>query len=826
MNRNAFISLVFCFSATVWAQNAPVTSIRIGSDTIPWASFMVDGQVFTGMSTFTWPEGSTHTVQVFNGIAGLPQNCPANLNSAIQQSQDATTAILFSAWTDNTGFLYPAGSTVLTVTANPSVTSLIASFTLEYRVILNLFNGANTGYPQYCQPSGTNAIPPPPPDQVRPGVVTIDGSPYWNSAILYLPAGTHVLNAFPYPGFAFTGWIYNSASATPFLTSVDIESPSQLVPQFTTAKLVRFLTNPMGLQVLVDRSPAQTTPSLNGETTYNCPTAFTRLPLPPVGIPPLCFGDFYFAPGSIHIISAPTPQSDLTGKVWAFDSWNTGGGENTVYKTDNNVSSMDVLTANFLPGAAVSLYTNPPGLPLTIDGRSNWPSPTFIWALGSSHTVVAQPTISDTKGRKYNFQSWSNSGPRTQQISVDQSAVDNGFRMTANYNILSRLIVQTSPPGLTVQINGVACPSPCTIDRPNGTQVHVTAPQSVSVTSTSRYDFVSWTDKGASDHIYTLTADMQTLTANYQTMYHLSASSTPAGGATLEFFPSTPDMYFPNGQPVTVIAQMNPGYKFLRWTGDLNGTYPTSQVTMSQPVGIVAQLGTVPYIPPAGIQNAAGATPSASVAPGSLISISGGGLTTNTIAGPTNPLAQTLGGIVVTLGDAFFPLISVSPTQIIAQLPDNLTDGNYTLTVSATGEPDVTGTFTAARNAPGLFTWSTDSRPIALAFHQDGTAITPDSPAKQGETVTVYGTGFGPCQQAQVAGFLLQGGPPNPLIDTLSINLGSFQPIPTFSGAAPDKIGMEVTSFQITPDLPSATTLQLTVTVNGQTSNAVELPLQ
>ncbi len=368
----------------------------------------------------------------------------------------------------------------------------------------------------------------------------------------------------------------------------------------------------------------------------------------------------------------------MTGKVWAFDSWNTGGGQNTVYTTDSNVATMDVMTANFLPGAAISLYTNPPGLPLNVDGRSNWPSPTFIWALGSTHTVIANPTATDTKGRKYDFQGWTNGGAEKQQISVDQAAVDNGFRMTANYNILSRLIIQTSPPGIPVQVNGVPCASPCTIDKPGGSQVKVTAPTSVSISSTSRFDFVSWSDNGASNHVYTMSADTQTLTASYQMMYHLAASSTPAGGATLEFFPSTPDMFFPNGQPVTVIAQINPGYKFLRWTGDLNGTYPTSQVTMSQPVAIVAQLGTVPYIPPAGIQNAAGATPSTAVAPGSLISIAGASLTANAVTGPSNPLTQTLDGIVVTLGDSFLPLVLVSPTQIIAQLPGTLTDGNYT----------------------------------------------------------------------------------------------------------------------------------------------------
>ena len=314
MNRNAFISFALCFSATVWAQNAPVTSIRIGSDTIPWAVFAVDGQQFTGLATFAWPQGSTHTVQVLSNIGAFPQNCPANLYSAVQQSQDATTAILFTAWTDNTGNLQPTGAPLITVTANPAVTSIIANFTVEYRLILNLFNGSDPGIAQFCQPTSTSAIPPPPPDQVRPGVVIIDEVPYWNSAILYLPGGSHTLNAFPYPGFAFTGWGYNSASATPFLTTIDLEGPSQLIPYFVPAKRVRFLTSPMGLKVLVDRSPAQTAPSQNTGSTDTCPAQFERQPLPPVGILPLCFGDFDFAPGSTHIISGPTPQSDVAGR--------------------------------------------------------------------------------------------------------------------------------------------------------------------------------------------------------------------------------------------------------------------------------------------------------------------------------------------------------------------------------------------------------------------------------------------------------------------------------------------------------------------------------
>lgn len=825
MNRITAITLVSAFSSILGAQSVPVTSIRIGSDTMPTFRFMVDGQPFQGIQTLMWPKGSAHVVQAFSDVSPTDSKCPASLASAIQLSPMGDKAVLFGGWKDNTGHLIPGNDTVQTVTADPALTSLIANITVEYRVILNLFTPQPNTPPQFCQPTG-GAPGAPPTDQVRPGIVSIDGATYWGSAVLYLTAGSHILNAFPFPGFVFTGWSSAVGPPNAYLSTINIDNATMLAPNFVVAKRVRFLTKPMGLQVLVDRAPALTTPYLYTTTNVTCPPEFTHLPAPPPGIAPLCFGDFDFVPGSTHVIGAPPTQKDINGKVWAFDAWASGGGENTVYTADNNVSAMDTMTANFVPAAVMSFYTSPPGLPLTVDGRSNWPSGNFVWGLGTTHSVSAATTTTDSKGRKYTFKSWTNSGPAAQQITVDQPAVDNGFRMTASYDVLSRVIVQTSPPGLTVQVDGVPCQSPCTVDRPNGSQVHLTAPSSVPINDSSRMDFTSWYDSSAADRVLTINADWQTVTANYQTMYRLSASSNPANGATLQFSPVAPDMFYPAGQPVAVTAQANPGFKFRRWGGDMNGTYPAGQVSMAQPCGIVALLDTVPYIAPTGVQNAAGVTPDRVVAAGSIITIQGASLTTDTFTGPTNPLAQTLGGVVVTVGDRMLPLLMASPNQVNAQLPSDLTEGDYTLTVSATGQPDVTGRFTVARNAPGLFAWSTDSRAIALAVHQDGTPITPDSPAIQGETVTIYGTGFGPCQNPLIAGFLDPNAPPNPLVDSVTIQLGDFTPQAVFSGAAPDRIGMQITQFKITPDFPAATTLPLTLVVNGRQSNSVLLPLQ
>jgi uncharacterized protein (TIGR03437 family) len=631
----------------------------------------------------------------------------------------------------------------------------------------------------------------------------------------------------------FNGWNINGNQLASYSASIVVQGPMTIVPQFVPGKRVRFITNPMGLKVLVDRTVVTTTPYLNTNDltgAQTCPTEFQRAPAPPPGVPALCFGDFDFAPYSTHIISAPTPQIDISGKNWVFDSFDKGGGQNTVYTTDQNTGIMDTVTAKFVPGAMMAFDTRPVGLPITVDGRSNWPqqpSLVFTWALGSTHQISAQPTLTDNKGRKYTFQNWSNNGPATQSITVGQSDVDNGARMTAYYSVLSRLVVQTSPDGLTLNVDGAPCQSPCTIDRPNGTQVHVTAPNSIPVSDGARLDFASWSDSGAADHVYTISGDTQTLTANYEQMFRLSATTNPANGATFTFSPTSADAYYAANQAVTVTAQASAGFKFRRWGGDLSGTFPTGQVTITQPCSVVALLDKVPYIAPAGVQNAAGTTPDAVVAPGSIIAVFGASLTSgDVVVGPINPLSQTLDGVVVTVADRILPLLFVSPTQVNAQLPSDLPEGNYTLTISAPGQPDVTGAFTVARNAPGLFMWGVDSRPIALALHQDGTPITPDSPARQGETITLYGTGFGPTQQPLIAGFLLQNAPPNPLIDTVTIQLGdSFNPVPVFSGASPDYIGMEITKFQITPDLPSGTMLDLSITVNGRTSNTVKLPL-
>jgi uncharacterized protein (TIGR03437 family) len=202
-------------------------------------------------------------------------------------------------------------------------------------------------------------------------------------------------------------------------------------------------------------------------------------------------------------------------------------------------------------------------------------------------------------------------------------------------------------------------------------------------------------------------------------------------------------------------------------------------------------------------------------------------LTSALIVGPVSPLSQTLSNVTVLINGELAPLLFVSPAQINAQVPLDLADGTYSLTVHADGNPDVSTSFTVARNAPGLFNTVVNGQPYGLFTHQNGDPITADSPAHRNETVTLLGTGFGPLLQAPLEGFPVTESANSVLADPLTITLSDGTVIPSvYAGAASGKVGLNAVRFLITDPLPTGTTVNLKVTAGGQDSNTVLLPLE
>jgi hypothetical protein len=64
-----------------------------------------------------------------------------------------------------------------------------------------------------------------------------------------------------------------------------------------------------------------------------------------------------------------------------------------------------------------------------------------------------------------------------------------------------------------------------------------------------------------------------------------------------------------------------------------------------------------------------------------------------------------------------------------------------------------------------------DAQAYAVAFHEDGSLITPSKPAKSGELISVLGTGLGPFKTNVTDGFFPPT-PPPALLDSVGVSAG------------------------------------------------------
>jgi uncharacterized protein (TIGR03437 family) len=765
--------VVFTLAGTAFAQQSAVVSTRIAT-TPPGlkVEVVVDGQTYKTPVTLLWPAGSRHTLHTYSGTS-LTTGDPVGG----EVGGGDTKWVFNGSWITNKGTC----ADPCIVTADPDITEVAASFTVTYLIrVVFATCGSDS-----------------------PGTVTVNGNIFTCSGSFYAPAGALTLQATPSPPAAgdvspwiFAGWysgLGNDSQA--FLNNAIVTGPLSIYPRFVRGRKMTIQSVPTGLRVLADRSPVVTP------------------------------ADLIWGMNTTHTLGTVPDQIDNHGKLWVFDSWSDGGAVNHAYQVPDALGGLTV-TANYVAGQRVSFFTNPPGLELAVDGRSNWLSNNFAWAANSQHTVSAALTQVDADGNKYQFVSWSNGGAAAQTIVA--SADPNGLNLqfTATYEIQSRINITSQVSGVVIQVDGQDCALPCTIEKSKGTQIRLTAPASLKLTEDSRLEFQGWNDSGDPDRRVVAPAGPLALTLNYKLRNRLNATITPPEGARLILEPVAADGFYDAQAQVQVSIETKLGFKFQNWEGDLNSSSRTLTLTMSGPKYVRAVLDRVPALLDGAVKNAAGDTPLDAVAAGSIVSIFGVNLAPSFLAGPDSPLKQTLADVTVSIPGKLLPLLFVSPEQINAQLPADLPEGTYTLTVHAAGKPDVSSDFTVARNAPGLFNRVVDGRAFGLFLHENGDPVTADSPAKRNETLTLLGTGLGPFIQAPPEGFAAPESAAFQLADAVTIVAGDNSIEPLYSGAAAGRVGVTAIRFKIGDSLQAGSTAEIKVRIRDRESNTVLLPIE
>jgi uncharacterized protein (TIGR03437 family) len=215
-------------------------------------------------------------------------------------------------------------------------------------------------------------------------------------------------------------------------------------------------------------------------------------------------------------------------------------------------------------------------------------------------------------------------------------------------------------------------------------------------------------------------------------------------------------------------------------------TFSANGVSPSPVVKATLSVGTGPVI--SAIVNAAGFVNGPPLAPGSWVAVFGANLAPPGDSRQWNPSTEIVNGVFPTSLDGTSVTVNgksaaveyISPGQVNIQLPDDTAVGPVHVVVSSATGPNASFTATYAQFAPGLFTATSSYLAVQ---HADGSYVggyPGATPAKPGETIVLWGTGFGPANPTVPSGQLFTGA--NPLANTVNVTIGGQSATVDFAG--------------------------------------------
>jgi uncharacterized protein (TIGR03437 family) len=210
------------------------------------------------------------------------------------------------------------------------------------------------------------------------------------------------------------------------------------------------------------------------------------------------------------------------------------------------------------------------------------------------------------------------------------------------------------------------------------------------------------------------------------------------------------------------------------------------------------------------------------VAPGSLATIFGTGLSNSTLNASGFPLPQTLGGTSVFVSQSQVttqvPLVYASPTQINFQVPSRLIAGTAAMYITLGGGQSLVFNFTVVTASPGFFQNTSNH---AAAQNADHSANSSSNAAAEGSVVVVYLTGQGPVDHPVADGTPAVSSPLAHATSSVTATLGGVAAPVQFLGLSPGYAGLAQANIQI-PSMASGD-YPLVLTVGGFVSASAVL---
>jgi len=185
------------------------------------------------------------------------------------------------------------------------------------------------------------------------------------------------------------------------------------------------------------------------------------------------------------------------------------------------------------------------------------------------------------------------------------------------------------------------------------------------------------------------------------------------------------------------------------------------------------------------------------------------------------------GGVTVTIGGRPAFISYVSPTQINAQVPAGVGLGSVPLVVTTPTGSSAPFSITAETTKPGMLapaSFRVGGTQYAVALFSDNrTYVLPPGAiagvqsrrARVGETIILYGTGFGTVSPSVAPGQLAQQ--LNSLTSPLVVRFGGTQATVSYAGLAPNFVGLYQFNV-VVPSIGASDSVPLSFTLGGVSS--------
>jgi uncharacterized protein (TIGR03437 family) len=173
-------------------------------------------------------------------------------------------------------------------------------------------------------------------------------------------------------------------------------------------------------------------------------------------------------------------------------------------------------------------------------------------------------------------------------------------------------------------------------------------------------------------------------------------------------------------------------------------------------------------------------------------------------------LPTQLDGVSVTINGTPAAIYYISPNQLNVQVPSNIAQGaSVPLEVTTPPNGSVAASVVIQQLTPAFFMFPLQNQKYIVAQHADYSVVgkvglyLASTPAKPGEVILLYGTGFGPTSPAIPAGQVVTQAAP--LVNKVVVRIGGVQAEVRWAGLS--GAGLNQLNVQVPDSLPDGDAL-------------------